>query len=279
MMVEAIGNRPWFGYGWSDLGHAQVSVIDQFEGIGELYSQSHNLFLDLLAWNGIQLGLALCGLLLWWLWRSIRLVASAQDAVLVLAPLSVAIHAMLEYPLHYAYFLLPVGMFIGMLDVRLRARVVQTTPWRAAVTVWLVGILMLAATIRDYLHVEQSYTLLRFHQAGFRFADGAPFEPPELLALTQFEEWFDWARTPVGPGMSTRDLAAMEAMTMRVPSGGSMYRAASAFALNGQSEKARLWLGRICKIATATECRDFRAGWIERSRTEPHIAAVPWPED
>ena len=42
-------------------------------------------------------------------------------------------HALLELPLHHAYFLLPVGLVIGALDQRMaREPVFTTAPWTMA---------------------------------------------------------------------------------------------------------------------------------------------------
>jgi len=112
-MWDAIGRRPWTGYGWNQVDAAQFAVAPDHPATGEVLAYGHNLVLDLLLWNGVPLGIVLVGGLALWFSLALR-EARNSTALLALALVVAAFaHAMVEYPLYYAYFLLPIGLMIG----------------------------------------------------------------------------------------------------------------------------------------------------------------------
>jgi len=277
LFIHAALERPWAGYGWTELTQAQMAVADQLPAIRTTFGHSHNLFLDLVLWCGIPLGLLLVGLLLRWFWTRLRVVQTPQDAAIYMLLGTVAIHAMVELPLHYAYFLLPAGLFMGVLDVRLAAPIVIRTPRWSLALLLLVAVLALAVTIRDYFRVEVSYDALRFEQARINLHKNPKGEPPDVLALTQLREWIRLARYAVGPGMHERDLEWMDAVIRTYPSPGGAFQMARAMALNNHPGQAALWLVRACKITDAEKCQQVRLAWEQESRTNPLLAAIPFP--
>mgnify|MGYP003605769186 CR=1 FL=1 len=62
-MLYAILERPLLGYGWNQTLSAQYFISDKFS-ITEWVGNSHNLFIDLLVWNGILVGFLLIFLIL-----------------------------------------------------------------------------------------------------------------------------------------------------------------------------------------------------------------------
>lgn len=277
LFVHAALESPWTGYGWTELAGAQIAVADQMPAIRATFGHSHNLFLDLVLWCGLPLGILLTGLLLRWFWLRLRAVQTAQDAALFMVLGAVGIHAMVELPLHYAYFLLPAGLVMGVLDVRLGATIVGKTPrWTLAV-LCLVASVALGVTVRDYLRVETSYGILRFEQARIGLDTKQVREPPDVLALTQLREWIRLARYTVAAGMAQRDLDWMENVIRTYPSPGGAFQMARAMALNGYPDKAGLWLIRACKITDEERCGQVRSLWEQESRNNPLLAAVPFP--
>jgi amino acid transporter len=59
MLLEAVQLVPWHGYGWLQVGAAELAVVDRHPPIGELWLQGHNIFVELVVWCGWPLGLAL----------------------------------------------------------------------------------------------------------------------------------------------------------------------------------------------------------------------------
>lgn len=118
-----IAQRPWFGVGWGEFNLAWS--LTPFPGRpGAFFDHTHNLLLQWVVELGVPLALVVTALLTWALWRGWRaggahgadpghpralLARSAWMMVLL-----VAWHSLLEYPLWYAYFLLPAAFAWGL---------------------------------------------------------------------------------------------------------------------------------------------------------------------
>jgi hypothetical protein len=149
MFFKAAAHRPLFGFGWGQLGQAQFLMLDEKMWLGASMLQSHNIVLDLVLWNGFVLGLGIAAVLAWWCWTVVRRVSSLEQWALMSFVMVLGTHAMLEYPLQYAYFLLPVGLVMGTLNTTLSfGTAFAPRKWLMAGLLAL-GIAVLAITIRD----------------------------------------------------------------------------------------------------------------------------------
>jgi len=276
LFIDAILQQPFSGYGWNQGGLAALSVATDYPTFHVFFFHAHNVFLDLMLWCGIPVGLFVSIYLLRWLWLRLRAVSRAEDAVLLLFVLVVGNHAMLELPLQYAYFLLPLGLVMGALNVRLGARCLLVAGRWSVIAVWLASTLLLALLIRDYARVEPSYLSLRFEWA--RIKTETRGGPPEVLLLTQWRELIRFARLEPANDMSADDLVWMRKVASTIPSGGSLLKLASALAMNRQTEEAQMWLKKLCKFVSVSQCAAAKTAWANQSLANPLIAAVPWPE-
>jgi hypothetical protein len=275
LFLNAALERPWFGYGWREVGHAQLNVATDFPALHVTFGHAHNLFLDLVLWLGWPIGLFVSGALVWWFVSSLRAVSDAKDVILILFVGVIGIHAMLELPLHYAYFLLPTGLVMGVLNQRLGKQTIWITPrWTLAV-LWLISALLLSGIVRDYFRVESSFQSLRFELA--RIGTLPPGNPPDVLLLTQLREEINFLRYKAKGGMSSQELEWVQQVGSTYPGGGMLYKVATALALNGRPDESQHWLKKICKISSVEECDLIKRVWAAESRTNPLIAAVPWP--
>lgn len=274
VFLDAAWQRPWFGYGWNQTALAQLTVATEHPSLRYVFSYSHNLFLDLILWCGIPLGLLVSAGLVGWVWRCFRTVQSAENAVLLLFLLVVANHAMLELPLYYAYFLLPAGLVMGMLNTRLGARPVLSMARWAAGLLWLAATTLLVLLIRDYSRVEPSYENLNFEWLHIKVA---PIGPPDVLLLTQWHDFVEFARYEPKAGLSQAELEKLRNIPELFSGALFLHKYASFLALNQRPDEARLWLQRICKVTTESECSAAKAIWAKQSLKHPEIAAIPWP--
>jgi O-antigen ligase len=274
--LDAIWQRPFFGYGWNQVVVAQLTVATEHPNLRGVFSSSHNLFLDLVLWCGIPLGLLISVCLLWWFWKRLRAVDSAENAVLLLFLLVVVNHAMLELPLQHAYFLLPAGMVMGALHARMDVRpLLQTGRW-ALVVLWLAATTLLSLIIRDYFRVEQSYQILRMEWESIKIT--MPVGPPEVLLLTQWRDYIGYARFEPKTGLTEEELDRMRNVTTLFPNIITLHKLATSLALNQQPEEARLWLARMCKVVPDAQCHAAKKVWAKQSLRSPEIAAIPWPD-
>jgi len=117
--LSMVAQHPWFGVGWGEFNFAWT--LTPFPGRpGAFFDHTHNLPLQLLVELGIPLAGLVMALLLWALWKAFaasRRAASAsvltQRTALVMV-LMMGVHSLLEYPLWYAYFLLPTMFSFGI---------------------------------------------------------------------------------------------------------------------------------------------------------------------
>jgi len=185
----------------------------------------------------------------------------------------VANHAMLELPLHYAYLLLPVGLVIGVVEVRLGARAVFQLGRPALAVVWLAAAVMLGAIVHDYLRVETAHRSLRFEWANIKTA---PLDPPDVLVLTQWVDFFRLVRFEPRPDMSAQELQWLQDVATANAYPGLYQKLGVALALNGRPEEAALWMRRMCHVRPLDLCEAVQQMWKVQAQLSASIAAVPW---
>lgn len=244
LFFDALAHSPWFGFGWLQAGKALLLATEQGSAV-EFWMHGHNLFLDLLVWCGYPVGLALSALVLYWYGSRAIAIRTMNSVVSMLAVTLVGIHAMVELAHHYAYFLVPVGLWIGQIEGEVVAARTLRQRWNA-VPVLLSGFMMFALW-RDYHEVEEDFRLMRFevlHIGTVRATQPAP-DAPFLSGLTEF---LRFSRTEPAAGMGPSQLQRMEAVAKRYPYAPSLYRWARALALNGRLPEARRVLNQLRRL-------------------------------
>lgn len=110
--------NPWLGVGWGEFNFAWSLTPFPDRPIA-FFDHTHNLPSQLAVELGLPWAGAVLGMLGWALWKAWRGAASATDdaplrrAALMLV-LTIGLHSLLEYPLWYAYFLLPACFALGL---------------------------------------------------------------------------------------------------------------------------------------------------------------------
>ena len=277
-MLTAIAMEPWFGYGWQQVSVAQVRTADLQPHVGEYIEHSHNLFLDLLVWNGVPVGLLLIGILVWWFVTRLARCRDAPVFWLMACITGLGAHAMVEYPLTYAYFLIPLGLWIGAVDGLQGQGARWVMPARTMQAAGLLFGGLLAWVAVDYLKAEQAFRLLRLESARIGAA-GLTTPPPDLHLLTQLEAFQRFAHTQARAGMSEDELDAMRQVTERFAFPPSMFRYALAQGLNGQPDGAALTLLRLCRIHARVRCEEGRQAWAGLQQQHPVLRGVAFPSE
>ena len=164
--LSLIAQHPWLGVGFGEFNFAW-SLTPFPRRPTAFFDHTHNLPLHFAVELGLPLALGVLGLLAYALWRawtgsSRRSAAGAQgEAPLRRAAfmmlLMIVLHSQLEYPLWYAYFLLPTAFAFGLCLGGLPA-VPEPAPTRVDRTrpLVLAGLLLLGGSVGsvfDYLRV------------------------------------------------------------------------------------------------------------------------------
>lgn len=273
-MLDAIGREPLWGYGWQQAGMAQQRVALDHPGVGSLFDHSHNLVLDLLLWSGIPIGSVVLAVLASWFLFHIRACRDAKVVWMLAAVGGVFAHSMVEFPLQYAYFLLPVGIAMGAIESYSPAdsRTLHVPRWMAlGIAAMLCA--MFAALAMEYLKAEENYRTLRMESARIG-VDRIVTPAPELRLLTQLEALLLMARTEATPNMQAEQLDWMRRVSQRFGYPPVLFRYALAAGLNGQPDVARETLARICRIHESQRCVEAREGWAILQAQYPALEGV-----
>ena len=175
-VLHLIAQRPWTGWGWSELEYAHFITLYEGPRFCEILGNAHNLPLHLAVERGVPFALAVCGTGLWLAlrakpWREQD--ATRQMAWSVLAV--IGLHSLLEYPLWYGPFQLAALLALWMLwQTRSSRRVaqgwVQGSVAQWSVPLLLSGTLLLVCsyTAWDYWRISQIYLPVAQRDAAYR---------------------------------------------------------------------------------------------------------------
>lgn len=277
LFLDAILERPAWGYGWAQTAAAQLALADVHPRLGGIFMQAHNLVIDLILWCGIPVGGAIVVVLLSWFIGKIKLVNNSENTILLMVVVVVSWHAMLELPLHYAYFLFPIGFVIGILNNRLLEPTIVFIDKRWAMVVVGVATVFLLLITRDYFRVEKNFYVLRFERAKI----GAPPAEPMLnvLLLDHMNEFVKMGRTKASENMSLGDLDEMRKAAHAYPSLGNLYTLSIALAWNQRAEEAQRLVNKLAKISSDQEYAQMRRIWLDSSRFDARLALIAWKND
>jgi hypothetical protein len=251
--LELIRQNPWTGVGFGEFNYAWT--LTPFPGRPTaLFDHAHNLPLHLAVELGLPLAGAVMVLLLWALWRAAASAwaagggadGAAQRSALMMV-LMIGLHSLLEYPLWYAYFLLPAawawGFALGRGAIAERRSSIALRPAPALVLGGVVLALGSVWSVADYQRVAAIFS--------------APADAPPLAQRivagqrsVLFAHHADYAAaTTEGALPGTDPLAPFERATHYLLDTRLMMAWSRALAAAGQDDPAR---------AVAQRLREFR---------------------
>ncbi|MEN8320840.1 PglL family O-oligosaccharyltransferase [Acinetobacter junii] len=236
-ILHAISERPLFGYGWNQTSIAVVESIE-FNTVQVWFNSAHNIVLDLLIWNGVPLGVLIIGYLsLWLLWLN----KTAKDSTSIIAIMMVCailIHAMFEFPQRYAYFLLPMGFLLGLIQAQtpqLKGITIQKNVVRC---VWLISVIVLLLIWRDYkLFQDNSRLIFKGKQPTEEILGNS-----RILLLTQFQKRLDWIALDPKTRFSEAQLSEFAEMVKNKATPYNLKKFAQVLVYNQKNEEAEKYL-------------------------------------
>ncbi len=190
--------HPLMGVGWGEFPSYQYQFAKTLGGV-EIANNSHDIFIDLLAKTGlIGLAIVLFGLVTW-LVRAVRAPQSAARVFGIALIGVLVMHALVEYPQQYMFFLLPAMFVFGLLETRPLRLVPARLSFGAFAVVVFGGIAALYPVYRDYARAEVLYY-------GSRPAEQYRADPSFL-----FQAWGEYGMATLLP-MDSTDLQHKLAM-------------------------------------------------------------------
>jgi len=275
-IAEAVALRPVFGYGWNQVSAAQQAAAAGHPAVGEWLVHSHNLVLDMLVYNGVVLGgLIVCGVAAWLVTR-LKGCRDASGWSAITGCVALLVHALLEYPLHYLFFLLPMAILVGIVEARHESSTVLRVN-RAWLVLPLLTLVALGVRVaQEYLEVEDVWRRVQLHEAGF-VTDGIEPRPPDVKWLEGPREIIRFQLTEAREGMTPEELDWMLAVRKRYAQPGAFIRYAVAAGLNGRADDARQSLVLLCKIWGDGFCDRARKSWPDYQVRHPALKAIAFP--
>jgi hypothetical protein len=270
LALHEIASSPWVGHGWNQIVPAQVSVAPQLPALGTTVGHAHNVVLDLLLWNGLPLGAAMVAGLGWWFRKQID-VPSTPERFLILVALAVfAVHAMLELPHAYLFFLLPVAVMMGTLASA--GRPGWTYPIARGVVGALVAVyaVLLAVVFIDYAGIQEDLWVHRMRAAKIRNLT----PPPTIRVLTGLQGALISLRIPPLDGMTPTELDTMRSTLHRYPTSDGLLRYAMAAARNGRAQDAVWAVELLCKLHSASVCATSIDRWNAAAEESASMAKL-----
>ena len=232
----AIWQAPWFGYGWNQTptAHAAGAVAYPFS---VTYTNAHSFVMDMLAWNGLPLGLLLLSVIAWWFLSRLWTCASRDSVFAMAALLPFAMHSMVEYPFAYAYFLVAAGLFIGMVEANhIGVKTVSINlrwAWPLAFLWAVTG----SYLVYEYFLIEEDFRVVRFENLKLGHTP-SEYAAPDIRMLSQMGTMLKAARLRASPGMSAAEMETLRTVSSRFAYGAVRFRYAQALALNGDPHGA-----------------------------------------
>jgi hypothetical protein len=230
---HAAWDCPLWGCGWNQAGVAQVNA-SLTHPLALPSEHSHNILLDLLLWNGIPLGTLLILLIGGWLARLAWMANSTESLFALICSGFIIGHGLLEYPLEYAFYLLPLGLLLGLAAAERSTIYELDIPCWLPATVLLLGVLLFGLYWKEYRILEEDHRLLRFESA--RIGSVKAEQPaPDVFMITQLREQIRFFRTPITGDLSEADLEQLRKIAYRYPNPTTLYRYSLALGLNGRA--------------------------------------------
>lgn len=281
-MLEAALQRPWLGYGWLQTGLAQqLDPVSAFQ-IG-IFDFAHNIALDVVVWTGFPLGMGIVFCFLLWAFQQFRHLNNPCSVITALALLGVLVHALLEYPLAYAYFLVPFGFLMGTLHGVNPKAASATAAIRRLGHRCMAGLaisfsVLISLIAYDYFRAENAIRNLRFESARIGPQVDSVFIP-EMYLLNHLEGLMRYGYRDPEENISKAEWQKTGLVSERFGLSFVMFRYALASGLYGDAVVATSTLAKICRIHSASKCHHAKIMWEQWSVKYPSsIGAIQFPK-
>ena len=215
----AIKQEPFFGYGWGQLRTALMQTVDIYPN-AKNFESAHNLFLDLIIWNGLPVATVIIGFIFWILIKLYLIKVNKIAFLLLACALPIFIHSLLEYPLSYAYFLLPFGLILGMVYcVLFQTQNLSTYFINIHVKIISVCVitLVLMIFIYEYIYMNSRYQQMRYETANLKKKVNDVDDSKFYIFTDKIAEYIWLYRLDVNKPITQEDLKRVENLVLVKP--------------------------------------------------------------
>lgn len=214
MFTSAILDGGLWGYGWNQVAVAHLAVAQDYP-LGMRVAQSHNLLLDIFLWNGPIIGGVIVFVLGAWLARLCQRIETPPAFYGLMAFFCLLIHGMLEFPLEYAFFLMPAGLLLGCVSSEVDKPVGVIPRWLWP-TMVVVASGLGGRVIYEYVQLEDEYRQVRMESVRVVPKDDHRLLPKTLI-LDQLGAMVQVFRMNVQGGLTSDELDFIRKTAHRYP--------------------------------------------------------------
>ncbi|WP_460564338.1 PglL family O-oligosaccharyltransferase [Hydrogenophaga aquatica] len=280
MVVEAISQSPWIGYGFGAVANIHLRFSPEYGDFSFMIARhAHNSILDMLVVFGIPIGILIVAPVCYLLMRAWSLCGRVDEKFLWLMAASMVVHGMLEFPLHYGFFLWLLFLIFGVLV----GRKVYVIDFSYS-GVYAIGYLAIFGFFSfsiwsSYVQMERIFTLHR--QQGPDVVNRLLVEQDFPLRKSLFVEPYErlqWVTTPLDEiyYLSDGRLRDLERYASYYPLPALVFRMALAQAARGNAEQASWWAERMCRMFDPSVCASAAEEWKRFGTENPNWLALPW---
>lgn len=270
--LHAAWVHPWLGHGFEQGFLTQLSSADLGYRLDGLYTWSHNVLLDIATWFGLPAALVVTAMLLWVLWSLWRTKAPPSRWIFLAGVYAILLHGMVELPLAFAYFLLPMCLMTGAMVASLELPSVRLP--RAAVAAWTVAMAgLLGAISWDYLRIEAAFYTWRFEHS--RIGTRHPMDIPDALVMDQFRALLVGLRGNAQT-LSRAQVDEFEKAIVHEPSAAAIQHLAELRMNQGDVQGARRAAYMAAVTVQPRTRKALQARWTFLTQGRPEFADIRW---
>jgi O-antigen ligase len=249
--IYAILERPWFGYGFG--GGREAFVAGEILNFSAWASHTHNLILDV----AIYLGVVFAIVFLFAIFKllncfvsglktgSLRLIVPALSLSVVL------VHALFEYPLHYAFFLFPAGLVLGsFLSITTPNHGLPIRPPILLYATFIFTLALTLMTITEGIKAERIFNL----DVRTESLENNSGYVRQFVLYDQWDDHLRFIRIPETIALTPEISEKMRRVLLTAPSSDLILKYVEILSANGKTTDAQYWLNIFCKTST----RDFK---------------------
>ena len=275
LFLDAAFEKFWIGYGVNQGAAAQMDLASNHAALDSFYFYAHNLFIDLMVWLGIPLGLTIGVIVSIFLYKLVQRTENDRQLILQCMIAALMIHGMLELPLYYAYFIVPFGFIVGgLVEMKKMDCSVFMGRWMWAAFL-IILIISLMLTIVSYLGVEESYSILRQRAAKIQGANQIQIRF-DHWPVDQFNAAQQISVNKFSDGVKANELQRVENSNRFYPSHYNLLIEAKGWATYGDLKRAQTIINNLSKVSTRSEMESFKAVWSIEADKNLSMRDVHW---
>jgi O-antigen ligase len=243
--VHALQAHWLAGYGIGGVTTAYLEHLSARPPLHTYFGEVHNLPLEILVCLGVPLGLGVLALLVRALVRAGKNADNVRDGIWLFMVAAVLVHAMLEYPLHYAYFLLPAAIFVKLLQPEHVGRTIRVA-WYWLALVWLGLAVLMYSLTSSYLAVEHD-----MRQARLEFGllgKARPAKEDYTNAIRELEALNVAVRADIVAGVTPKELQAYQLALQVYPTQQLVKNYIRIAQAKGDKAEVELWTKRLALL-------------------------------